>query len=105
MPGFPCVDVVLYSKTGLEVRISRFEHTVKKATLLVEDYHSQQVTTCVLHDASSHNWMDNKECSEVGWQFFALRFAFRQRFKVHFLCLFVIISSFIAGLLLSGMSE
>ena len=32
---------------------------------VVQQYHSDQLITCVLHDADSHNWSDDKEYFEV----------------------------------------
>lgn len=60
-----CYNWLSCSKSGPEARITRLESVLDKATSLVEQQHSQQLITAVLHDADSHNWSDDKEYFEV----------------------------------------
>lgn len=53
------------SKSGPEARIRQLESVLDKATSLVQQQHSQQLITSVLHDAESHNWSNEKEFFEV----------------------------------------
>ena len=53
------------SKSGPEARMRQLETVLDKVTSLVEQHHSQQLITSVLHDAESHNWSDDKEFFEV----------------------------------------
>ena len=48
----------------MEQRLSRLESVLDQVTLVVE-CHSQQVITCVLHDADSHDWANDKQYFEA----------------------------------------
>jgi len=45
--------------------MSGLQSLLDKAVSVVQEHHSNQLITSVLHDADSHNWADDNEYFEV----------------------------------------